>query len=437
MNRTLVIIILIAILTLTTGPTYTKTYTSNAKIKQVARIELEWNRTYGGPEDDTASKILVVEENGQQKIYVLGTLADKKMWILKLSVNGTVEQNITYNPEISYPVPLDIQMGPDGNIYAASLLGTKLAILKIYPNGTYEEIYYDKIYYGQQSIIPIHGDTWAAEDAIYIMTTASNLISNQSSLDILLIKLAYNGSIIWNITIGGETEDMGYAIYMFRNNIYITGVTKTPKSETTSENYDVLLASVDTDGKLSYTTTWGTKEDDKAYDLYIDQYGYIYITGESKGKILIMKYHTSGTLQYNKTLNITGSAYGIMVTGSHVYTTGYIAGGVTYNDLAVLRLDLAGNLVENITWKGNATDIGNGIYITQNEIYVAGTTQTNTTQPTDALIIKYKLPTLGPTQATGQGQNHITPIATTFIIFAILPIVLVTVSYKKHQKQTI
>ncbi|MEX2690472.1 MAG: hypothetical protein Q6351_009160 [Candidatus Njordarchaeum guaymaensis] len=107
---------------------------------------------------------------------------------------------------------------------------------------------------------------------------------------------------IWNVTWGGSNYDRGQSIFIYNNYVYITGRT----DSFGSGNFDVFLLKYDLDGNLVWSRTWGGSNWDEAHGLFV--YGnYICITGstdsfgEGYADVFLLKYDLDGNLIWNVT----------------------------------------------------------------------------------------------------------------------------------------
>src|SRR4029078_10269550 len=77
--------------------------------------------------------------------------------------------------------------------------------------------------------------------------------TNNTSADVLLIKLNASGDTLWSKTYGGSKDDFGYSIINTQdNNLLMCGVSY---SYTTEGYSDLYLIKVNTDGDTLWTKT--------------------------------------------------------------------------------------------------------------------------------------------------------------------------------------
>jgi len=183
---------------------------------------------------------------------------------------------------------------------------------------------------------------------------------------------------------GAPLDTFGYGVVTdSSNNIYITGSTQTFGGE----DYDVFLQKYDQSCNLLYTKQWGGPGNDIARGMAVDAADNVYITGSTDSftngmattQIFLLKYTSSGDLQFSEvwggTQNDFGSAVAVDVFGN-IYVVGTTnsigAGG---SDAVLLKYAPGGNLLFQKTWGGTRNDFGTGVAVDPGGyVYVTGYT---------------------------------------------------------------
>ena len=247
-------------------------------IKTTSNGNEEWNKTYGGIEDDYGSCVAQTTDGGY---IITGMTAsygagDYDVWLIKTDSNGDHDWDETYGGiygEVGYCVE---QTTPDGGY-----------IIVGYTN-SFDSGYYD--------VWLIKTDTWGIQDwnktyggAVddegrcveqtsdggYIITGYTNKTTYYTG-DVWLIKTDQNGEHVWNQTFGGESDDEGYCVRETTDQGYIIGGFTTSYDD---GDYDVWLIKTDEYGNKVWDYTYGGTNLDKGY--WVEQTidgGYI-ITG--------------------------------------------------------------------------------------------------------------------------------------------------------------
>jgi uncharacterized delta-60 repeat protein len=172
------------------------------------------------------------------------------------------------------------------------------------------------------------------------LLTASFIVSAQSQLKVFPDWSSTTGSQNFFYKNVVKTDGSG--------NVYIAGATING-----SGNYDILVAKFDPQGKQLWIQQYNGagNGNDVATGLYIDGSGNVYITGEittaSNIDAVTIKYNSSGTQQWLRTYNGTGSAYDcgadIITDGSgNVFITGTTTNSSGNYDVITIKYNSSG-----------------------------------------------------------------------------------------------
>jgi hypothetical protein len=169
--------------------------------------------------------------------------------------------------------------------------------------------------------------------------------------DLLLAKYNTSGTIQWQRSLGGASTDIGYGIAVDASgNVYVVG-------ETASQGAggdDFIIAKYNTSGTLQWQRSLGGTGTEEGFGIAVDESGNVYVIGRTSSQgaggsdVLIAKYNTSGTIQWQRSLGGTGfeTARGIAVDASgNVYVTGWTGSqGAGDNDVLIAKLPGNGGL---------------------------------------------------------------------------------------------
>jgi uncharacterized delta-60 repeat protein len=195
-----------------------------------------------------------------------------------------------------------------------------------------------------------------------------------TSYDLLIVKYNSSGTLQWQRTLAGPSTggDYGYGCAVDSSgNVYITGFTNSAGAGSN----DILIAKYNTSGTLQWQRTLGSGSSDVGYGIAVDSSGNVYVSGASGSSpnIVITKYNTSGTIQWQNFLGngvTTGNdlSWGSAVDSSgNVYITGYTQ---ATSNLLVAKYDTSGayqwqRIFNTASTEGDgiAVDLSGNVYI--------------------------------------------------------------------------
>ncbi|MHA1271062.1 MAG: hypothetical protein ACTSPY_14815 [Candidatus Helarchaeota archaeon] len=317
-----------------------------ALVKLYPNGSIVWNITWGGSDYDRGEDLFIGQDGS---IYACGwtssySVGDSDLLLIKFYPNGTLAWNVTWGgPGIEYG--FDLGLNSDGFIYVCGStisygLGLyDLALVKFSMNGT---LVYNITWGGNASDRSSNLE-FGSDGSIYLSGYTSSYGPGIHALS--LVKFYPNGTLIWNVTWGGIGDEFGNDLVVSNGYIYVVGTTNSYGS---GDN-DLSFLKFNTDGTKLFNTTWGGPNNDDGYTLITDNYGKIYAVGDTK-------------------------SFG---AGSY--------------DLEILNFDSEGNIIWNETW-GSVDEEKPMKAIITNEgyLYVCGYTNHSTLGGYDFLLVNYK-----------------------------------------------
>ncbi len=287
---------------------------------------IEWQRSYGGGGDDAANSIQPTSEGG----YIVGGFTKSlppgtaNFWILKLSSEGTIEWQRAYG-EIIEEYLTSIQQTSDKGFVAAGYSNSfsygldKFWILKLSSNGYIE---WQQAFGGSGEDMLCSLQQTSDKGYIAAGYTTSFGVN---MCDFLLIKLSQGGNIEWQRSYGGSGDDLAYSIQPTSDLGYVVAGSTTSFGHGDSDSWILKLSS---SGAIEWQKTYGGSNKD--YLTSIQQTaegGYIaagftksFSDEEEESDILILKLLSSGAIDPLCELPGTSNASILTTSATFSYT---------------------------------------------------------------------------------------------------------------------
>jgi len=344
--------------------------------------EIEWQKTYGGSNQEKTSFIQQTNDGGYIVLGQISAIDAEDIWVLKLASDGEIEWQKTYGYS-SWETDRSIRQTNDGGyivayeiaIYGAG--GPDIRILKLTSDG---EIEWRKIYGGDKSdsasFIQQRGDGG------YIVLGQTESFGAGGD-DIWILKISSDGEIEWQRTYGGDDSDYAHSFQQTNDGGYIVGGNTRSFA---AENGDIWILKISSDGEIEWQRTYGGSDSDSAsFIQQTDDGGYIVLGqtssfGAGGEDIWVLKLTSDGEIEWQKTYG--GSSRGKASFIQQTDDGGYIVLGQTSSfddggeDIWVLKLTSDGKIEWQKTYGGDySTDIAHTIQQTNDGGYiVAGDT---------------------------------------------------------------
>jgi hypothetical protein len=223
--------------------------------------------------------------------------------------------------------------------------------------------------------------------------TNTNILISLSIFSLLSLNLYSQTTFKWGKQFGSAKEEyvMNHLVDS-HGNIIVAGKTTGNMGGQNAGGNDGFLAKIDPDSKLLWTKQFGTSGDEDIQWSAIDTSDCVYITGSTTGSlgaknagkedIIIIKFDPDGKPLWSQQIGTdsTDVGKGIYVDNKgFLFVTGYTLGNLGINskgnsDGFVIKLDVAGNTIYAYQFGTPENDMCNSITGSSGEIYVCGTT---------------------------------------------------------------
>jgi subtilisin family serine protease len=348
-----------------------------------------WKQQLGTAGYD-AAKGIVADRTGN--LYVTGwtdgsldgNAADRDAWLTKYDFRGQLiwrkQIRVASNPDLAdYDISNgSLAIGNDGSVYLTGLTHAALAgasqgdadawVAKYDSNGNQQWVRQ----IGTPQRDEARGVVVDAGGFVYITGQTKGALgaTSQGDADAWIAKYDSQGSLLWKRQLGTQTEDASNGIAVDSNgNVSIVGYTRNklgdPFTENPTElgdsdlrwaaihgdqsglggtyygNADAWVAQYDSNGNLKWKRQLGTSQYDAASAVSTDQFGNVYLTGKTRGKlgqsysggddIWVAKYNINGALQWIQQLGTNGedAPSSLAVGSTALYITGSTSGSLS------------------------------------------------------------------------------------------------------------
>ncbi len=244
-------------------------------VKTDSQGKMQWNKTYGGDQDDFATSVIKTHDGG----YALAGWTNsfgaggEDLWLVKTDSFGNMMWNRTYGAAFDDEAHALIQTGDGGYAVAGNTAlanGTEDALLiKTDPSGIMQ---WNQTYGGAKlqtalSIVQLSDSTYAL---------AGYTLSLGGSTNAWLLKTDSAGTLEWNKTYGDSYMNHAYSMWHTSDEGFIlAGDTKTSIDE--PSNY--LVIKTDSSGNMEWDRVNDASTDNTAYSVIQASDGGIVLAG--------------------------------------------------------------------------------------------------------------------------------------------------------------
>ena len=350
---------------------------------------LEWQKTFGGSDDDRATAIVQTLDGGfavlgfakSTDIAVSENAGSKDFWLLKLTSNG----NLLWEKSFGF----------SGADYGTDLIETKEGGFLI------------------TGVLDV-----SASDG---QGSAKSTATKHSGGDYWAIKTDNTGALEWSRFFGGSFTEVPLGVLETDAHNFVIVGSSDSKDFNISNNkgsYDFWIIKISTEGTLLWEKSFGGSEIDEAKAITTTNDGNFIIVGDTRSTdknvsknngaadIWVLKVSEEGTLLWEKTIG--GTNFDVARAVSRTQDNGYLISGSSrsldngfenkgQNDALILKIDKNGNLLWQKTFGGSEIDFLYGVVELENTAIIGVGESSSSDKDikenkgfTDALIIQTK-----------------------------------------------
>jgi hypothetical protein len=384
-----------------------------------AQLKIEWQKCYGGSGWDAAYSVVKTQDNG----FLLSGYSDSNdgdvsgnhgggdAWVVKTDSLGNIQWQRTYGGsgiESAYQI-LNADDGgyifagltgsSDGDVLGNHLGPSDVWIVKL---DTIGNIQWQRCYGGsglEENVYMINVNN----GYVFVSTTTSDdgdVIGFQNLRDPWLVKIDYNGNIVWQKCILSNFDDRASMLCQTGDGGFIIAGDSYNISPICQAEIDTRIMKVDSIGNLISSYCRGGFDDDIGGSiLATSDHGCIFTSRVYGGGGEIIGYHpgmfdmwvvkqdSSGNIEWKKCLGGSGNDAGgsiienddgsFIITGGSSSNDGDVSGNIGSNDMWAVKLDSLGSIVYSQCLGGTGYDGAGMKRISDSKFIAVGSSSSN------------------------------------------------------------
>jgi len=340
------------------------------KVKKQDAYFAQWQKLYGGKEDDIAYGIVALEDGDSAIVGTCKSYDAQRtdICVTRMTAKGEMRWRLWLGGK-KKDNGKSISRAADGNIF---ILGNSKSYSKEYDYDLYAakisldgKLIWKKDLGGKRDELP--GGIAGTDDGGALIVGDSESFG-EGDKNIYIVKLDKDGKILSETTIGGEKADSAKALVRTRDGMFVmVGYREIGRSG----DQDFFVMKLDQNGKKLWANTYGEEEDDKLLAVAPTVDGGIVTTGSTRSygseqtDLTVMKYDSKGKLIWHKIYGFKYYEYGNAVSmtrdGGFIIAGGTNTLGKGNHSAYILALDKTGKLIWSHTYGDESKDVAHGV----------------------------------------------------------------------------
>ncbi|MFI5173127.1 MAG: hypothetical protein ACHQFW_12100, partial [Chitinophagales bacterium] len=273
---------------------------------------LEWQNTLGGSYGDYGSDVYLTADGGFILLGFAGSndgdvtghhglLGTPDIWLVKINSlghkiwqkclggnGGETPGDLVFTADGGYLIAGRTHSVNTGDVVGGhSIFSDDVWLIKTNSTGS---IVWQKVYGGTEdeiaeSIIPAIGSGYVVLGQAN--STDFDVTGNHGENDVWLLKLNNTGDLLWEKSLGGTKDDVGFIIRQTIDNNYIIAASSMSNDGDISGHHgiatksDIWVAKIDTTGNIIWQNSFGGSENENPTQLHVESDGSFIITGST------------------------------------------------------------------------------------------------------------------------------------------------------------
>lgn len=354
---------------------------------------VQWTRTFGGEKNETAYSIIQADDGGYAIAGSTNSFGSggSDFLLIKTDSSGVVQWNRTFGGA-NDDVASALLLSRDGGYVIAGLTnsygagGFDFWLVKA---DSFGNIQWNKTYGGVKDDFST-GVIQTIDDG-YAVTGWTNSFGAGGREDVWLVKTDESGKEVWNTTYGGSYNDEAHALTQINNGDFVIAGDTAPQPN----QEDAWLVRTDSNGNMLWNSSYGGSKLDTFLSIvetgsHFVLSGYSASFGKGLNEVWLVQTNLDGNMQWNKTYGGPNDeqAYAMVQANDGGFAmAGQTIIGETKNYL-LIKTDAYGNVDWTTTNQDRNDNFANSIIEAKDGMFVLAGVASTQDGGQDVLLVK-------------------------------------------------